>query len=1479
VGNVIVNGGTFGIQATNMLAATSTVTVNNGAFHNLFSTIDVQHPVVVNDGGTFQCTSGTAVVNGNTTLNGADTNRFLGGAGTLNIAGKITGTGGFTKNGAGTMQLQNATNDYAGDTKITAGTLNFSATGMIPATTNLIVDGGTFATGNLPRSIASLSGLGGIISGGNVQTTTQAATTVWNGALNGTTAQMSGSGSLTLGGTVDNNSGIAIVNSGTLIFAKGNTATVNQTVHSVGGGGTASATVNGGILILSGTYNNTVAPLGTGVNLAPVGINPLTYVDQIYNGVGLTMTAGTFDLNGRQEAINGAAVAAGSIITNSAAGTTAKLFIGHQNAIATVAGAINDSGTGLMAIEKIGTNSLTLSGTSNFTGGLTQTLGTTIVPATAILGNTPIAIAAGTFTFDGTHGNGAIAVNGTSTFAGAGTSGGILTAAIGTTVRVGTASGGSVATTLRLGGLDLSGGANLELDFNPAGTAVDKIVTTVSNGLTLSGTNNLNVVPGSAGWKSGTYPIISYTGTVGGTGAAALSLTTPVGHSTVAITDDSAGNINLVVTGGGDNKWVGGNGDAWDIDTTLNWSLTGQKFLNGDTAVFTDTATTFAPVIVENVTPVSVIFDNTTAYLLGGNSAFGIIGTGVLLKKNTGTATMESIVNAYTGNTTVEAGTLIANFNTGTATTTIPAASLVQVDAGATLRVVANDANITFTSRLAGSGTIIVDPHLTAASAVREVNINSTGSTFTGTIRLSPTTDVASGLGTFRTNGQLTPAGAGMATIDVDAGGQAWINGGTFTNNFIISGHGFAEAAGGNPVPASGLTAYTDAVLKGGIGAIRMDANAVITGNVTLDGTAKIMAYGTTGTIAGSISTTNATDMLVIGGGGSGTNIFLTGTNNVGTNPLRDIFVNSGSTTAQGNLLIIGNNGTTGTLGTGAVRLNGDGGSGNVRFDRSDGYTLAAGNTITSEGSNTANTQLRLDSGGTGFNQNGVDINLGSGALQTGTVAGRLNSIANLNGNVTVGVIALGTGVAGSTLNILPGTSIVNSGNLFLGEQVNNSATANQSGGAATAGTHVRVGHWGTETSTYNISAGTLTVAANPGLVTNPSGTGEQNGGIYLGIDGTGILNQSGTSTVTTDWVVLDNRGDTGPGANMPDGIDRYNLSGGTLEIRGAFGITQRNATTEFRFTGGTIKNVGSGVDAVISGLGTFVLGTGGSGTPTFDTGGATNSITVLRGLTGAGGLIKTGAGTLNLTAINSYTGDTTVAAGTLAVSGASIADTNTLRINTGGVVAPTGTETVSALYFDGIPQALGTWGASGSGAANIDNVRFSGTLGVVNVVFVASPYTTWAAANGLVGGDADPAADPDKDGVANILEFATNSDPKNGGSGARAYSRMHSIAGENALTYTVAVRVGALFAPNGSRQEATKDGVKYRIEASNDLTSWSTVPVTELGAVDSAAVQAAITPALPVLDSGWEWRSFRTDAGAPTDPSDFIRLQVETSP
>ncbi|MFN8200911.1 MAG: hypothetical protein U0R72_21675, partial [Nakamurella multipartita] len=432
----------------------------------------------------------------------------------------------------------------------------------------------------------------------------------------------------------------------------------------------------------------------------------------------------------------------------------------------------------------------------------------------------------------------------------------------------------------------------------------------------------------------------------------------------------------------------------------------------------------------------------------------------------------------------------------------------------------------------------------------------------------------------------------------------------------------------------------------------------------------KIMPYGGTATLSGSLSNTASGDTLVVGGGQSGSVLILTGDNAA----LERIWVNGGGTTGN-NVLQIGNGGATGTLGTGDVILYTDAAGAHLRIQRSDGYTLAPGQKILAAHNGTATnltkSQVMLNVTGTGFSNNGnlIDLSDGTnrGVLQVGTTVasatarltgvidvgqvsiGANNAVNTANAvltfgaddgsattTVTAGAISLGTGgtstlgsnTTGATLNIHPGVTLTANGNFQLGETAGASTTVNQFGGAVSTA-HMRIGHWGQETGVYNLSGGSLTFTGGSPAA-NPSGTGEQNGGIYLGIDGRGVFNQTG-GTVTANWVVLDNRGDTVAGTNMISSLDQYNLSAGTLNLQSTWGVQQRNSG-EFNFSGGTVRidNTGTGtgtganltvpLDTVI-----YVSGTG----ATLDTNGAGNKFTLTRDVTGAGTLTTSGAGTV----------------------------------------------------------------------------------------------------------------------------------------------------------------------------------------------------------------------------------------------------------
>ena len=91
--------------------------------------------------------------------------------------------------------------------------------------------------------------------------------------------------------------------------------------------------------------------------------------------------------------------------------------------------------------------------------------------------------------------------------------------------------------------------------------------------------------------------------------------------------------------------------------------------------------------------------------------------------------------------------------------------------------------------------------------------------------------------------------------------------------------------------------------------------------------------------------------------------------------------------------------------------------------------------------------------------------------------------------------------------------------------------------------------------------------------------------------------------------------------------------------------------------------------------------------------------------------LTKLGHGTLTLTGANAYNGDTRIETGTLNISQAYLEQLRRRLPGASafrsGLTSP-GTDVIDSLFVDGVSQALGTYGAIGSGA-DFERTYFSG--------------------------------------------------------------------------------------------------------------------------------------------------------------------------
>jgi len=353
--------------------------------------------------------------------------------------------------------------------------------------------------------------------------------------------------------------------------------------------------------------------------------------------------------------------------------------------------------------------------------------------------------------------------------------------------------------------------------------------------------------------------------------------------------------------------------------------------------------------------------------------------------------------------------------------------------------------------------------------------------------------------------------------------------------------------------------------------------------------------------------------------------------------------------------------------------------------------------------------------------------NWSGGAVPTGTATfGATNTpTIAMSGNWTVGGMTFSAGAPAyaftllGTTFVLDGVGIVNNssnrptfdaaGALF---ELDNSATAgnaiiNNSGGAVTfTGTSTGGSAQMTTDGSGLTSFTDDSTAGNAIITTNNNGktqfsTNANAGNAQLITNGSGIVDFSGTAGAANDNRVT---------AGSIEGSGTYNLGGNQLAVGG------NNLSTS---VSGTINDGG---------------GSGGAGAS----------------------LVKTGTGTLTLSGTNTYTGATTVNAGTLAVDG-SIATSSRLTVNSGGTLGGTGyvpTTTINggtlspgnSIGTITVQGNLGFTSASfyrvevlGSGADKTNVIGTAALAGTVQVIvlpgaLVPMPFTILHAERGRTG-------------------------------------------------------------------------------------------------------------------------------------------------
>jgi chondroitin-sulfate-ABC endolyase/exolyase len=350
--------------------------------------------------------------------------------------------------------------------------------------------------------------------------------------------------------------------------------------------------------------------------------------------------------------------------------------------------------------------------------------------------------------------------------------------------------------------------------------------------------------------------------------------------------------------------------------------------------------------------------------------------------------------------------------------------------------------------------------------------------------------------------------------------------------------------------------------------------------------------------------------------------------------------------------------------------------------------------------------------------------------VTTGTAGGRISS--NL-GNESGGATSLvkngsGTLILSATGNTYTGPLQVQAGTVQFG----NAASGGESNGfghsvAISGSAELKFRHASADTVTFNAPI---------------SGDGKVNFNYNNSAAGSGSLSLGGNNSFTGGLTISPSSGTT----VLPlKAGSTTALGSGTVSI-GQYGRLDLNGLSN---STGLLTSTHNAASVTNDGASDATLTLNGSGTQTF--GG------VIRDGVRKLAIAKSGSGSQSLTAANTYSGDTTVSAGTLTLGQVNFSnETSTVSIASGALLnlAFSGIDTVDRLFINGIQQASGDYNSAHASG------RFTGG-GTLRVSSGPSPgLASWIDDFGLALADQDPSDDPDNDDMDNLLEFALNGNP-----------------------------------------------------------------------------------------------------------------------
>ncbi|MCE9589610.1 MAG: autotransporter-associated beta strand repeat-containing protein, partial [Planctomycetes bacterium] len=1252
----------------------------------------------------------------------------------ITLAGVISGANGLTKSGAGTLTLSGAST-YTGVTTVSAGTLAFGTIANRDGTASALgaptsAANGTIAlgaatlqytgSGDTTNRVVNLTGAGTIdASGSGTLTFDNDATSVitataqnltLTGSGNGTinspiatttgTLTKTGTGTWTLAGT-NTFTGAVTISDGTLSIPTITNAATNGTLG-------ASANVPSNLFLNGGTLQYTGGDVST---------------DRLF-AVG--SSGGTIDASG-SGAINFNNT--GSMGFNSQTGARTITLTGSNTGANTISAVIGNN-SGATSLIKSGTGSWTLSGTNTYTGTTTISAGTLAAGSTSSLGtgaasNTLVFAggtlqATGTITSPSTRG---VTLNSTG-----------LIDTNGNSVSIaGVVNGANGLTKNGAGTLTLTGTNTFSGPVQVSNGTLS-IASINNSGNSSLGTNTV-VLLGSSG-KTGALQFTGASGSTtrgfllatGGTGAFDVT-----GTNTLTLGGLVSGSGAFSKTGTGmlvlsntANSYSGGTTiSAGTLAAAASGSLGDGSATN---ALIFAGGTLQATGVITSPSTRGVTMTGTGIIDTNGNSMSiaGLIdGAGGLTKNGTGTLTLTN-TNTFAGTVAINSGTLsVASIADGGAASGLGAGGTIGIGSAGTVGTLQYTGGSVATNRAVALG---------AAGGV----IDGGGATLTMSGPFS--------------GGPLTKSGAG--TLILTNAGNSYSGGTTVSTGTLRLG---ASNAMPN-APLSVAAAFDLNGFNGGVTTLAL-ANGTVTGAGTL-------------TLGGTVTSSGVSDIsggtLALGGN----RIFsVTETLNVGslitgvTNTLTKtgagtmVLANSASsfsgavTVSAGTVSIpsIANGAVNSPLGSSAaataVSLGSSGNTGTIQFNGGTGssdrtfslvtggvgeFDVPDGNDLTLSG---------VISGGGAFSK------IGGGTLNLGTTASTFSGAATIaNGTVVIGSLAnSGNGPLGnSSAKITLGSSGANGTLRFTGASGATDRNITLAAGGAgvidlttTGSTLTYTGVISGSGDLYKTGPGTLafantSVTSNSfsgtaylyeGLVTlnqpnNDISDGPISGNLVVGdgIHSVEVRNQTDGQVFNVKSVTVNQYGLYNLN-NHGEGIKSITVNGGA--------VTTGSGTLTLRETGTGIFSDSSPATGTISGK----LALERNNTPTVIADGASPidlqisaKISDDDGATPSG-LNKSGAGVLELTGTNTYTGSTTIGESTLALgTGGSISSGSPIQFR-GGVFAKSGTFTRN--LGPAADNNAVNWGAGGGG--------FAAYGGALSVDIGGTSSSTWGATANFV--------------------------------------------------------------------------------------------------------------------------------------------------